>query len=36
MIFNKFQRTNYTLYQNYKIIIYSHTSCEFAASLIEI
>ena len=30
---NKFKRTNYTLYHNHKILIYSHASCGPATSL---
>ena len=33
IIFNKFKRTNYTLYYNYKIIIYFHASLESATSI---
>ena len=32
IIFNKFRRTNYTLYHNYKILIYSHALREFATN----
>ena len=35
IMLNKFQRTNYTLHYNYKIIIYSHISHEPTTSLIK-